>query len=423
FRVRHLTVKAEADIYLQLDDAKVLTAVDTKTDGKSWSNRAGTWQANLNFRKEIAKLREKMQAIAPKNDAHFVNQEDEVNINDPVSVLLPLLSWMVQDKAPSHLDAAVQCVVRKKAKIPRKIPAGILKNMKEEKNVVPQLRDSAETWSSSEDKNKYGKLDATLDHLVASFLDGPLKTRKPQLTKTQVYPNVGKSTVKRIITTYYDPSDKVSETKWKKLLDFPRTHADDEDLTTPRKDWETDESRWLTDSHMTSAMLMFHKRSMKDPSPYSSSRITFLEHLFVKMWVRDYKKYDPKTWEFSDTYKKVFNGNYPPEFSDNKKWLMDVDRLYLCHLINVVPSNTYLLEECRPFPKMIPLFLNEMVQEKLRKKNSQQFKISRLKSVPKNEDPGDGGAIGYGFEGLYDKCISTMRINLAAEIYDEVSGL
>ena len=73
--------------------------------------------------------------------------------------------------------------------------------MKEEKNVVPQLRDSAETWSSSEDKNKYGKLDALLDQLVASFLDGPLKTRKPQLTKTQVYPNVGKSTVKRIITS------------------------------------------------------------------------------------------------------------------------------------------------------------------------------------------------------------------------------
>ncbi|CAN6815336.1 unnamed protein product [Brassica oleracea var. botrytis] len=130
-----------------------------------------------------------------------------------------------------------------------------------------------------------------------------------------------------------------------------------------------------TELHMTSAMLMFHKRSMKDPSPYSSSRITFLEHWFVKMWVRDYKKNDPKTWEFSDTYKKVFNGNYPQEFSDNKKWLMDVDRLYLCHLINVVPSNTDLLEECRPFPKMIPLFLNEMVQEKLRKKNSQQFKI------------------------------------------------
>ncbi|CAF1708332.1 unnamed protein product, partial [Brassica napus] len=147
-----------------------------------------------------------MQAIAPKNDAHFVNQEDEVNINDP----------------------------------------------KESQN----------------------------------------------------------SEVKLTSHAYYDPSDKVSETKWKKLLDFPTTH-----------------------------------------------------------W--DYKKYDPKTWEFSDTYKKVFNGNYPPEFSDNKKWLMDVDRF----IHTVVPSNTDLLEECRPFTKMIPLFLNEMVQEKLRKKNSQQFKI------------------------------------------------
>lgn len=39
-----------------------------------------------------------MQAIAPKNDAHFVNQEDEVNINDPVSVLLPLLVCLFQVK-------------------------------------------------------------------------------------------------------------------------------------------------------------------------------------------------------------------------------------------------------------------------------------------------------------------------------------
>ncbi|KAH0922737.1 hypothetical protein HID58_022755, partial [Brassica napus] len=49
---------------------------------------------------------------------------------------------------------------------------------------------------------------------------------------------------------------------------------------------------------------------------------------------RDYKKYDPKTWKFSDTYKKVFNGNHPTEFSNNRKWLKDVDRLFLCHLIN-----------------------------------------------------------------------------------------
>ncbi|KAG2322284.1 hypothetical protein Bca52824_015497 [Brassica carinata] len=81
-------------------------------------------------------------------------------------------------------------------------------------------------------------------------------------------------------------------------------------------------------SHMASAMLMFHKRHMRNPSPYSSDRIAFLEHWFVKMWVRDYKKYDPETWEFSETYKKVFNGNYPSEFSNNRKWLKDVDQLF-----------------------------------------------------------------------------------------------
>ncbi|CAF1702632.1 BnaC03g30280D [Brassica napus] len=32
-------------------------------------------------------------------------------------------------------------------------------------------------------------------------------------------------------------------------------------------------------------------------------------------------------------------------------------------------------------------------------------------------------AIGCGFEGLSDQCIPAMRIKLAAEIYDEVSGL
>nr|VDD60398.1 unnamed protein product [Brassica oleracea] len=467
---------------------KVLTAVDTTIEAKV-NARVGQVELVLakqisTLKEDVAILREQMQAIAPKNDAHFVNQEDEVNSNDPVS------SWMVQDKAPTHLDAAaVQCVVRKKAKNSEvkltshvllatdgekvvgknqaKKAAGDLKTVKKEKNVVPQLRDSAETWSNSEDRNKYGKLDATLDQLAASFLDGPLQKRKPQLTKTQVYPYVGNSTVKRIITgvskAYYDPLAKVDETKFKKLLDYLHNIAGDNDvdthfymrLITPRDDWETDESGWLTDSNMASAMLMFHKRHMKNPSPYSSSRIAFLDHWFVKSWARDYKTYDPKTWKFSDTYKKVFNGNYPTEFSNNRQWLKDVDRLFLCHLINgnhwvalevdllkkiihvydsiqtVVPSITDLQEECRPFMEMIPLLLNEMVPD--RKKSSQQFKISRLKSVPKNKIPGDCGvyalkyieckAIGCGFEGLSDQCIPSMRIKLAAEIYDEVSGL
>ncbi|CAF1903833.1 unnamed protein product [Brassica napus] len=380
---------------------KVLTTLDTKIEAKVNARVAQAEQVLGNqilaLQEQVAKITEQMQANAPKNDAHIVNQEDEVNSNDP-----------------------------------------------KEKNGVPQLRDSAETWSDLEDKQKYDNLGTTLDQLVASILEGPLHKRKPQLTKTHVYPYVGNSTVKRIITgdseciADCDPLTKVEETKFKKLMDYLRSIAGDNDvdthfymkLITPRNLWKKDECGWLTDSHMASAMLMFHKRSMRNPSPYSS-RIAFLDHWFVNTWVRDYKKYDPKTWKFSDTYKKVFNGNYPEEFSNNRKWLKDVDRLFLCHLINVVPSITDLLEECRPFTKMIPLLLNEMVPE--RKKSSQQFRISRPKSVPKNEDPGDCGvyalkyieckAVGCGFEGLSDQCIPAMRIKLAAEIYDEVSGL
>ena len=160
---------------------------------------------------------------------------------------------MVQDKTPFDVDAAVQCVVRKKAKksevkltspilldtvgdsVTRKNqvkePAGGLINVKKEKNGVPQLRDSAETWSDLEDKQKYDNLGTTLDQLAASILEGPLHKRKPQLTKTQVYPYVGNSTVKRIITgdseciADCDPLTKVEETKFKKLMDYLRSIA------------------------------------------------------------------------------------------------------------------------------------------------------------------------------------------------------
>ncbi|KAJ0230998.1 Ulp1 protease family [Hirschfeldia incana] len=204
--------------------------------------------------------------------------------------------------------------------------------------------------------------------------------------KSLVYPYVGKSTVKRIIKgdskAYYDPLAKAAETKFKKLMDY-----------------------------------LGSLEAMRDPSPYSA-RIAFLEHWFVNMWVGDYKKYDPKMWKFSDSYEKVFNGNYPQEFSNNR------------NIQTVVPSTPDLLEECRPFTKMILLLLKEMFPEK---KSTQQFRISRLKNVPQNEKLGDCGvyalkyieckAIGCGFEGLSDECIPAMRIKLAAEIYDEVPGL
>ncbi|WZZ08611.1 hypothetical protein YC2023_094532 [Brassica napus] len=137
---------------------KVLTAVDTKIDTKINARVGQTEQVLGNqisiLQEKIAKIREQMQTTAPKNDADVLNQEDEVNSNDPVS------SWMVQDKTPYDADAVVQCVVRKKAnksevkltspilldtdgvkvagKNQVKKPAGCLKKVKKEKNVCDQ---------------------------------------------------------------------------------------------------------------------------------------------------------------------------------------------------------------------------------------------------------------------------------------------
>ena len=61
---------------------------------------------------------------------------------------------------------------------------------------------------------------------LASNLKEPTRRRKPQLTKTQVWPFVGNSTVKRIISGEkvskepYDPLAKVEAEKLQKVLDF-----------------------------------------------------------------------------------------------------------------------------------------------------------------------------------------------------------
>ncbi|CAN7012381.1 unnamed protein product, partial [Brassica oleracea var. botrytis] len=81
---------------------------------------------------------------------------------------------------------------------------------------------------------------------------------------------------------------------------------------------------------MAAAMHMFHRRSMQSQSPYYSPRIAFLDCWFVNSWVNDYKKYD-ETNELPEYFSMAFNGEYPAEFVTGKKWLKDVDSLFLCH--------------------------------------------------------------------------------------------
>ncbi|WZZ45993.1 hypothetical protein YC2023_042252 [Brassica napus] len=204
---------------------------------------------------------------------------------------------------------------------------------------------------------------------------------------------------------------------------------------------------------MWSAMHMFYKRSLCDPSPYHSQRIAFLDQWVVTKIVSDFKEFNPKTWKPTDTYKCIFNGTYPSDRVTNKKWLHDIDHLYACHFVNgnhwvaldidlgketitVYDSILTLVDDkeiqnfCRPFAKMIPSILSTMVSATVRKKSEKQFTVRRLKKVPQNDPPGDCGvytikyieclAIGCTFEGLRDETIQDLRRKLAAEIYDSV---
>lgn len=90
---------------------------------------------------------------------------------------------------------------------------------------------------------------------------------------------------------------------------------------------------FVMSQHMAAAMHMFHRRSMQSQSPYYSPRIAFHDRWFVNSWVNDYKKYD-ETNELPEHFSMAFNGEYPAEFVTGKKWLKDVDSLFLCHHVN-----------------------------------------------------------------------------------------
>ncbi|KAF2546875.1 hypothetical protein F2Q70_00021989 [Brassica cretica] len=96
----------------------------------------------------------------------------------------------------------------------------------------------------------------------------------------QMEARMGNSTVKRITTGEtaskepYDPLAKVKPEKLQKVLDFIKPDLKKRSL------------------NIAASMLMFHRRSMQSQSPYSSSRIAFLDRCFVNSWVNDYKKYD-----------------------------------------------------------------------------------------------------------------------------------
>lgn len=207
--------------------------------------------------------------------------------------------------------------------------------------------------------------------------------------------------------------------------------------------------------HLNSAFHMFRKRSLRDPTPFCSSRIAFLDQSWVNMWWYDYKQFNikPKNFLFGETYIDVMNGRYPTEAVTNKRWVADVDHLYFGHCIennhwvavdanlirrhidvydciDTAYSDTKIYEQILPYARMIPYIIKAGTTETKTRVSLQKFTINRRRGIPQNDQSGDCGvytvkflehlALGISFEGLSDRNISLIRLKLAVEIFDEV---
>ncbi|CAF1930587.1 unnamed protein product, partial [Brassica napus] len=361
--------------------------------------------------KELQKMKQKEAADERKEDANSnANNNENAEMNSTSQDGLP--SQRVVKKAKKASKKCEDMGLDKKKVFDKKV----LKT----KIQVPHLLDNAsgdETWSDPVQREKVTDLGDHLDALAAMAKklnkptsptpSSPPQKRQTKLASSQLFPFVGNSTVKRIITgvtpsvSAYDPFADVDADKMRNLLHFL-----------------LDDEYWV-----------------------------------VTKIVSDFKEFNPKTWKPTDTYKCIFNGTYPSDRVTNKKWLHDIDHLYACHFVNgnhwvaldidlgketitVYDSILTLVDDkeiqnfCRPFAKMIPSILSTMVSATVRKKSEKQFTVRRLKKVPQNDPPGDCGvytikyieclAIGCTFEGLRDETIQDLQRKLAAEIYDSV---
>ncbi|XP_020880768.1 uncharacterized protein LOC110228291 [Arabidopsis lyrata subsp. lyrata] len=347
--------------------------------------------------------------------------------------------------------------------------------LSEKKKTKPDL---VSEWSHSEENDKEKNSTAGLDKLVVfcgkeDYVDRPCRSR--HLASTQLDPFVGSSIVKRIVSgkilspAAYDPFEPVSPEKMDKLekfidhdLDNPLDSTNSSamfymKIKIPKEHWPEGEPEygWLTDVQLAPIMQMLRKRSMQTVSPFLPDRIAFLDPWFVNQWAVDYIKFDKDSnWKFTDKYIDVYNGESPPNGKTYKKWVKDIDILYLTHNIgkdhwvaleinlmrrrikvydSIVSCYTdvEIYEACRQFTRMIPALIQAMPPvEKRKKLGASAFSIYRVKTAPQNFQTGDCGvysvkfieclAIGISFEGLCDSAIPGIQLKLVAEVFDEV---
>lgn len=212
--------------------------------------------------------------------------------------------------------------------------------------------------------------------------------------------------------------------------------------------------------HIDAFIRVLIKRSMRNPSPFWSKRIAFIDYWLLRTWVRDYTMFRKKPCQFKfkdSVYEELAHGKFPKTMPTNLKWLEDVDHLYgafnvrgnhwVAYHVDLVKekidcydpfigvvtreSEQEMLVAFRPLTQMIPVLMNDVIPANIRKPSSKQFAFRRRsdKYIPQNTQVGDCGvyalkfieclALGVVFHGISDENILGLRVKMAADILDE----
>ncbi|VVB00691.1 unnamed protein product [Arabis nemorensis] len=363
--------------------------------------------------------------------------------------LLVQMSWTVEQQVTSHAEFPVNRVVRNLkvgAKDLRNVETPVEKkaivefiNMTTENNEAQKSRKPAveKKEASVEFVDMTKDVTATRKDKILQLTKnddfGVLKYRKITLAKTQVDPFIGSSGTILIMygeipsPAIYGPFATVEKCKLDRLLEYVKTDLEnpfdsslagvefDLELMTPKEMWPVDEYGWLKTSRL----------------PREKEEVGISSGYFI-----------------------LYNGRIPEFAATNKKWVEDVDILYIPHNIrkahwvavvvdlvkkNVkvydsicsVYSDNYIKEMCKPYAKMILMLLKQVAPPNQRRGMSEQaWNVYMIKTISQNHQSGDCGvytlkyieclALGHSFDGLCYSNMFTIRLKLAAEIMEEL---
>ncbi|XP_048604794.1 uncharacterized protein LOC125582243 [Brassica napus] len=97
--------------------------------------------------------------------------------------------------------------------------------------------------------------------------------------------------------------------------------------------WMEKEYGWVFDNHVVAYLNVHIKRSMRNPTPFWSKQIAFIDVWWQSFLIHDFTQFKIKPSMFNfkgNGYEDMLKGKLPERYPTNLKWYEDVDHLYGC---------------------------------------------------------------------------------------------